>query len=52
MTTASWPAGDATLSVPCTWSAAVVAPDGTLLWATSLTGKRWPGRPARSRSPS
>jgi beta-lactamase class A len=33
MTTASWPAGDALLrGVPCQWSAAIVAPDGTLLW--------------------
>lgn len=33
MTTASWPTGDAILrEVPCQWSAAIVAPDGTLLW--------------------
>src|SRR5688572_18579776 len=33
MTTASWPTGDAILrGVPCQWSAAIVGPDGALLW--------------------
>jgi beta-lactamase class A len=33
MTTESWPVGDAILrGVSCQWSAAVVAPDGALLW--------------------
>jgi len=41
MTTASWPAGDAILrGVPCQWSAAVVAPDGTLLWGHEPDGQR------------
>jgi beta-lactamase class A len=40
MSTASWPAGDAILrGVPCQWSAAVVAPDGTLLWGHEPDGQ-------------
>src|SRR3954447_3619354 len=40
MSTASWPAGDAILrGVPCQWSAAVVAPDGALLWGHEPDGQ-------------